>query len=254
MSGAVSIPADVLDVLKQAVCDGPNLRIVEQLERELYTRTAKVLKAIGGKWNTKAQATIFNEDAAPLIADCVTTGQYVDAKKQFQFYETPAEVVQRMLDQCRYLATISESQILEPSAGQGAIAHELVSRGAIVDCVELNPAACAKLDGYRNLICGDFLKCSPNEVLRDDYDFVFMNPPFARSQDMQHVRHASQFLRPGGVLVAIMSPGYSFRQDRAAKEFRQWLMSHEFDAEDLPAGSFRSSGTMVSTVLLSIQC
>lgn len=73
-----------------------------------------------------------------------------------------------------------------------------------------------------------------------------MNPPFANLQDVDHVTHAFNFLKPGGRLVAIMGEGAFFRQDRKAQEFRALLDVHGI-SEQLPAGSFEASGTNVNT-------
>ena len=47
-----------------------------------------------------------------------------------------------------------------------------------------------------------------------EYDRIVMNPPFEAGQDIDHVRHAFQFLKDGGRLVSIMSPSPFFREDK----------------------------------------
>jgi 16S rRNA G1207 methylase RsmC len=98
---------------------------------------------------------------------------------------------------------------------------------------------------------GDFLQIKPQESIR--YDAVLMNPPFSRSQDIAHVRHADRFLAPGGTLVAVMGAGWTFRRDRHATEFREWLDLHGGEVEPLPPGTFKESGTGINTVLLTIR-
>ena len=80
-----------------------------------------------------------------------------------------------------------------------------------------------------------------------------MNPPFENGQDIDHVRHAFGMLRPGGILVAIMSPGPFFRSDRKAAAFREWFDAMGGERRDLPAGAFRESGTGVATVLVTVR-
>lgn len=46
----MKITEDVLQVLSNAVVIGNTLKLVGQLDRTLYTRTDKVLKAAGGVW------------------------------------------------------------------------------------------------------------------------------------------------------------------------------------------------------------
>lgn len=82
------------------------------------------------------------------------------------------------------------------------------------------------------------------------FDRVVMNPPFSRGQDVEHVRHALSLLAPGGLLVSVMSNGVTFRQDRRYADFRR-----DFSPEitPLPEGSFKTSGTNVSTVVVRIR-
>jgi hypothetical protein len=83
-------------------------------------------------------------------------------------------------------------------------------------------------------------------------DVVLMNPPFSKGQDVKHVTHALGFLKPGGRLVAIMGAGVTFRQDKRTNEFRELVQAMGGTIERLPEGSFKSSGTMVNTVIVVI--
>ena len=71
-----------------------------------------------------------------------------------------------------------------------------------------------------------------------------MNPPFTKGQDIKHVNHALQFLKPGGKLVAIM----------AGNDKSKWFDSLEwcYEIEDVPAGAFKESGTNVATIIVTI--
>jgi 16S rRNA G1207 methylase RsmC len=84
------------------------------------------------------------------------------------------------------------------------------------------------------------------------YDRIVANPPFADGQDIAHVTHALAFLRPGGRLVAIMSSGFTFRQDRAALAFRDLVEERGGTVEELSADAFKVSGTGVRAVLVTI--
>ena len=76
-----------------------------------------------------------------------------------------------------------------------------------------------------------------------------MNPPFENHQDIQHVEHAYSLLKPGGRLVSIMSPAFTFQTTRAPAAFRK-LAERLGRWEELPVGSFKDSGTRVQTVLV----
>jgi hypothetical protein len=62
---------------------------------------------------------------------------------------------------------------------------------------------------------------------------------------MRHIEHARKFLKPGGRLVAICANGP--RQHAKLRTMAEDLGGEWFD---LPAGSFESVGTSVSTALL----
>lgn len=80
-----------------------------------------------------------------------------------------------------------------------------------------------------------------------------MNPPFSKSQDVRHVLHAWEFVRPGGRLVAIVSPGFTFRKGRIYDDFRAMLAEAAWKIHtDLPPGTFADQGVKVRTVLLTL--
>jgi hypothetical protein len=87
-----------------------------------------------------------------------------------------------------------------------------------------------------------------------------MNPPFDRGRDCDHVRHAWQFLKPGGVLVAVMSARAEFGTDARHKALHDIIdtlnaprWSREATWHDLPEGSFAHAGTNVNTVMLCMR-
>jgi hypothetical protein len=79
----------------------------------------------------------------------------------------------------------------------------------------------------------------------------FMNPPFTKQQDIDHVAHAYSLLRQGGKLVAVISSAFTFRENRKSVEFRELVRQHGH-FEHLPLGTFKDSGTEVATVLVTL--
>lgn len=244
---AKQIDDDALEVLKSVRCDGSSAVLTGLLDRGLYVKVNKVLEALGGRWNRRAKAHVFDGDAGELLADVLTTGQYLDRKQELQFYETPGELASRM---CRIADVGRGAKVLEPSAGLGAIASVARQYGGAVQCIELDPKMSSVLAGnaFPVTTC-DFLVAAPTHL----FDAVVMNPPFRNGQDMAHVRHAYGFLADRGTLVAVMSAGMTFRSDRRATEFRDWLDHVGGEVEPLPVGTFKQSGTKVNTVLVTIQ-
>lgn len=241
------IPDEVLSVLSAAETLGKSLRLVGHLDRKVYTATNKVLETAGGKWNRREKAHVFSEDAAEAIEPLLLTGQYSDTKKDFQQFDTPDELAECVIDRAWIKRGMS---ILEPSAGIGRLANRAAVLGGLVDCFELDPKRVKILQqGELKLVeCADFMTV-PARAL---YHRVIMNPPFAKGADIAHVRHAFDFLQPGGRLVAIMSPGFTFRQEQKFSEFREWAEGQGADIEHLPEGAFQESGTNVRTLLLTI--
>lgn len=164
------------------------------------------------------------------------------------YFPTPKAVVDRMIE----IAEIEPGmKVLEPSAGKGNIADAIKEAGITPDVIEINSTLRDVLEAKKyNLVADDFL-----EFNEGGYDRIIMNPPFEKGQDIDHVRHAYDLLKPGGKLVAIMSEGPFFRNDKKAKEFREWLESVGGRSEKLPEGSFKSSErpTGVATRLVVIE-
>jgi predicted RNA methylase len=175
----------------------------------------------------------------------------VDAR--FEFFPTPAPVVEQMIAAAGLQPGMT---VLEPSAGTGAIAGPVQALGCHVDCVELSQDLARILDAgcYRQVIRADFLEYGPrdNPAGAEYYDRVMMNPPFARRADLAHVTHALRFVKPGGVLVAIMANGVTFHSYRETVAFRELVAASGGAITPLPDDAFKQSGASVRTVLVTI--
>ncbi len=242
----LTIEQDVLAVLSGAVMDGPALAIEAQLDRALYVRVNKVLAALGGKWNRKAKAHLFADDAQDLVDSVILTGQ-VTLPDNFDYFPTPPAVLEQLLE----VADLQPDHIaLEPSAGGAAIAGPLAKLVKRVDCIENVPHAAAELrKEFFPVIESDFLDVDPI----DCYDRIVMNPPFSKRNDIHHVLHAAKFLKPGGRLVSVMAAGVTFRDDKLSVNFREFVEEHNGSITPLPEKSFQVSGTCVSTVIVEFE-
>jgi len=237
---------DVLAVLSAAQTEGNYLRLIGQLDRKMYEQTNKVLEAAGGKWNKKAKAHIFDTEAAERIDEIIVSGEVEVPKDEFNFFPTPASVVDRLVE---IAGNNSGFLVLEPSAGQGNIAAEYVRVGAIVHCYELMESNYKLLleKGYA-VTHADFLSIAPSPI----YDRIVMNPPFMKRADIKHVLHALKFLKSDGLLVAVMSAGILFRTDKLTSDFRRMIEVANGEIEEVEDGAFKESGTMVKTVIVTI--
>ena len=220
-----------------------------QLNRTDYAAVNKVLEALGGKWDRKLKGHVFNHCPADDIEAVLLTGDVVDVKKVFQFFPTPRSVAEHMCDLAEIDDTVS---VLEPSCGNGALADVIWKRGPrSLLGMELNTALEDSLKNkpYKTIVGWDFLKLVADEA----WDRIVMNPPFSNHQDIDHVRKAFGILKPGGILVSVMSNSPFFRTDKKSIAFREFLEENNAFVEELPEGAFKESGTMVKTCVVKIK-
>jgi predicted RNA methylase len=254
----VPIPDDVRVILMRATIE-PRAVILndDAIDRALYTKVDKVLKAAGGKWNKSLKCHQFPEGGTDQLRAAVAGEEaIVDVKKTLEQFYTPRALAAEMLN----LLDMGERDdliLLEPSAGQGAIVDAALSYGASVVAVEIDPnnvaaltaRAAEPLGEYLTVIEGDFLTIGP--VTPASFDRVAMNPPFSGGKDIEHVLIAYNTLKPGGKLVAIMGSGAFTNSHKRCTEFREWLKTVDgHTVTDIPPGAFKESGTMVGTVML----
>lgn len=251
----MKIESNVLDVLGNATMTGNSLQIDAQLDRKLYVAVNQVLELAGGQWNRKAKAHLFPSDAAELMDQIILTGEIANKPQELGYFPTPAAIVEKLMG---YAQPKQGMMVLEPSAGDGAIAVEIAKTGAIVHCFEIDPENHSKLVSKLfatapeySVGLGDFLAITPDKAnfRGDPYDLVVMNPPFAKNAAPKHVLHAFKFLTPGGRLIAVMPSSVCFRTDKLNEQVRSLAQS----IEPLPNGSFASSGTNVNTVIVTIR-
>lgn len=192
-----------------------------------------------------------------VLADCPEAAPKrkpgTEVAKDLQFYRTPDSVADLLVSKA---SPQDGMRVLEPSCGDGAIldalrryvdreryycretntrrAHSIRATG-----VEVDPgrAEIARGKGY-GVQTANFLQVAPSAT----FDMVLINPPFYGKHYQKHIEHALKFLKPGGVLYAILpitavtDHGY-VTPDKYGRD--KW--------EDLPVGSFSESGTNINT-------
>ena len=250
------ISEDVLRVLSTCEIEGNNVKITAgQLDRKLYLAVNEVLNRIGGRWMRQIKAHVFDADPTDRLNAVIESG-VLDPKIKTGYFPTPAVIVDKMIELAQPFKR--EFMILEPSAGQGHIADKLVDlpfehRGMISVCETLpenihilEEKGYSPIDEFFNY----FKKCDYDNI---KFDRILMNPPFERQADIDHVTAAYGLLAPGGILIAIMSAGVTFRQNIKTVEFRERILEpHSTYLEHLPGGAFKESGTQVKTILLRL--
>lgn len=267
-----TIDPNILQILSELEMNGNAARIVTKLDRETYEDVNKVLVACGGKWNKKAKAHLFGGDAAELLDDVITTGQYTSKKNELAFFPTPKKLAAEIVERLNLRPGM---MVLEPSAGTGRIVDALLAaKLGVIFCErseEMRLALYKRLSALKGREApfgagmvphDDFLDYFP-QVNMDfiGFDAVAMNSPFKRcgkGDHLEHTRHAYEMLKPIGKLASVLPRSVEFRQDKRYREFRLWLnqlgtQGHRFSLDRLPDDSFKESGTGVSTNLLIIE-
>lgn len=159
----------------------------------------------------------------------------------YQLFQTPDDIAAQMVD---YIPDGSGA-ILEPSAGLGRLYRAIRARfpSRPVTLVDVAPQCVdelrreAEADGESEVFCRDFLELTPDQL--GLYSAIVMNPPFHNRSDVKHIRHAIEFLHPGGFLVSVCMGG-SIRERELGAIGR---------IESLPPKSFHADGTDVDTSL-----
>lgn len=196
-------------------------------------------ETLAAREEEKATAAKFE-----AMADGLRKGVVVQVVSAPQLFPTPPELARRMVEEEAGISPAEAVRVLEPSAGTGNLLRAIYAacKPAEVVAVEINSTlagALAKEFPQSAVRCADFLELSPDDL--GLFDFVLMNPPFGGAADIEHIQHARKFLKPDGLLLSICANG---PRQRAAfyQSARLW--------QDLPAGTFKDSGTGVNTALV----
>lgn len=250
------ITDEVLDVLGDCRTEGNVLYLPNvQLDRKLYTDVNKVLENMGGKWNRKAKAHVFDTgDPAGMLEVVLLTHEVKNLKKEFQFFPTPKPVIDRLCELAELDKIGQATVVMEPSCGDGRMVDAIMKfhPGGLV-CFELNKDMAKYLSGKPYAVeYVDFLTVAREDLGALGVDRVVMNPPFTRHQDIDHIIHAFGLMNDGGILVSVMSESPFFRTDKKSVAFRTFLDEQGAEIYKLDAGVFHESGTEIPIRLVKI--
>lgn len=171
-----------------------------------------------------------------------------------QLFPTPPELAARMVDE---LALMDGLSVLEPSAGTGRLLepmpiNQFPSLQLRIQAIDINQSLVDNLrekfsgwiaGGWLAVACRDFLAMNPADQPEGLFDRIIMNPPFERGADIEHIKHAWTFLKPGGRLVALCADG-----PRQAEKLKPRVEAFQGTWEPLVPGLFE--GTSVAVVLI----
>jgi len=270
----MKLTQEQIEILEDGRIEWNKFYLQGQLDRKQYLSINEVLETIGLKWNRKEKAHIFDGDMLEeAIAEIIESGECETLKetiKKFQFYPTPREVSEYLVD----LADIQDTDtVLEPSAWEWHLVDVILpklkdtkNQNCAIVLLELDQSKVAILkekyscyggmkdvsdwlgtyskDNKMNIFQGDFLEMDFNP-----FEKIIMNPPFAKSQDVKHILHAYSMLAKGGTLVSVASSSIQWREGELYEKLK------DLDPEflELPAWSFKEYGTMVNSVIVVLR-
>jgi len=191
---------------------------------------------------------VFSSDPRVELGLALENNVIVDKvkarKKERQAFYTPEDVARDVV----VAADVSMKSVLEPSAGDGALAIACRNAGAAnVDCLDIAEESIQALndEGFAAHKT-DFLEfCPPPNGIT--YERIVMNPPFTRKADAKHVKHAFIYwLKKGGLLTSIVCDDGQNRQDLAKIDDSFRIVQR------IPAGAFKESGTNIATLVIQL--
>jgi 16S rRNA G966 N2-methylase RsmD len=212
---------------------------------KLYVDFKKILVQNLGKWKAgKIQAFEFPFDPSSLL-EKLRNGERPNYKQEWHYFPTPDVIIDEMLNTC---IPFGELNCLEPSAGRGAIIERINwGAGSMAniswDAIEAEPTNREVLQNKGiNLIWDDF----DTFVTDKKYDIIYANPPFKK--DFQHVEKMLDLLDKNGCAVIVLPNNF---ESKYKKHIEKWEEDFEhIGFRQMDKGSFKSSGTMVETVIM----
>lgn len=172
-----------------------------RISRSLLSLVDEVIEQIGGERSGSIHR--FDYHPGSVIDEVIAKGEYPE-KVSHQLFATPTDLAAEFV---QWVSPEENATCYEPSAGTGRIARLMPLN---TYCIEINSLRCMALEkqGFE-VKRGDFLKLTPDDCY-GLADYVLMNPPYAGDAPQlwaAHFEHAQKFVRPGGVVAAILPEG-----------------------------------------------
>jgi len=247
-ASGVFIKAHVAELLRSGVFEGPVARFPEVSGLKNEEDLHRVLIASGGGWSRRRQGYLFVDlfphgDAGDWIKRILGEGK-TSRPLNGGIVSCPVAVAEDMVVE----AGIAQGEtVLEPSAGRGVLAAAAAASGAVVDCVEVDRFRCADIVGAgfaRTVSVADFLTLPQRPI----FESVLMYPPHRLQVAAAHIVHAHGFLRPGGRLAALVTPGLVHGVQKAAVALRDlWELHGEWKTDLDPNDLLSPDGRPIQT-------
>jgi len=234
---------------------GNEARAIQQAFVDAYTEADRNLPSssdgIGGRARDSVDNTASEFDKAKThyYGRQKMKGKR-DQRKGLDFFPTPEPLALKMVE---WAGVRPYDKVLEPSAGDGAIARYFpghADRTIVEPSADLSSRAELLAPGSR--VVNDTFE---NLNIVNKYDVVVMNPPFGSGGKTayDHLLKAMQHTRPGGRVVALVPTGpaadkqFGKLMDRIGKTSIEWNLSADVS---LPSVTFERAGTAVAARVL----
>lgn len=226
-----------------------NKVFLPEIKLDNFAQFKSIIVSLGGKWSSKEQCFVFKEDNPKTrIDNYLQNGKKTNTKKEQQAFFTPDEVADRAIE----LSNIEDGMtILEPCAGEGALVKAIrrkMGSSVVIFCFEAHKPYADKLpeSNPNHYEVADFLAQNAPD---SKYDRVIMNPPFGKGMAKKFVQKAFEWLKPHGLLIAILPSGKGV--DLLGKAgFVTNDFAGDIYAESLPPKAFSESGTNIDTEIV----
>lgn len=240
-------------VIKQIEVEGRtifHMAVRPPMSDEEYDDIKYRIERMGGHWRERFGGFIFTENPLsslrnPNTWEPIIRSEYDEWKISRQFYPTPAPLAEMV---CSLAEIQSDSLVLEPSAGHGALLEPIKECSGIIT-VEIDKANADILrnKGYKtyNMSFEEAVKELPM------VDRVVMNPPFSGQRDIKHIMAAYKLLKPGGILVGIMAENDLYWKTALTHAFNAFLQRTGAEVHEVPMRSFLD--TSVDVVIVKIK-
>ncbi len=242
---------DVYSVLQSGITIHNNtVTVNHQCSEDVWGSVKRCFQAYRGEWNGgNNQHFSFPVDPTSFIEHVIKT-ENIPALNPHSYFPTDDQVAKDTIfdhtiaNPYNWKHLERKIRILEPSAGEGALALEILERfkraGVEVELIlcEIDPLNVLALEAKGlSVHQGSFF-----DMAFDNIDLVIMNPPFKSLEWLKHIRHAQAMLNDKGALVGIV-PTHSLynRSQQSVIDFRNEVALYNCDPLTLDEGTFASA-------------
>lgn len=246
-------------ILSKSNLGHSNILYIPKISDTEYDKIKYVIEFIGGHWSERCKGFIMDDTSDNVInkikrvltLDKINISSQDVFKIKNQFYPTPSWLAKDMVERAN-ISYSDKFNILEPSAGKGAILQYIVqytaSKYTAVELSKQNVEYLRKL-GYKvNNTSFENYALNTNKK----FDRVIMNPPFANEMDLRHTALAFNLLKEGGKLVGLVAENSLYYARPITTMFNGQLSNLDAKLTNIQHGAFIESGTSVDITMIEV--